>query len=51
MTEGSVGDFLRNMTSEYPFDRFTSNRFAVTNPREMGSRGGIKVEQLLSLVE
>jgi len=51
MTEGSVGDFLRNMTSKYPFERSTSSRFVVVNPREMGSRGGIKVEQLLSPVE
>jgi hypothetical protein len=51
MTEGSVGNFLRKMTSEYPFERPTSHRFVVTNPREMGFRGGIKVEQLLSPAE
>lgn len=51
MTEGSVGKFLQNMTSEYPFERPTSHRFVVANPREMGFRGGIKVEQLLSHAE
>jgi hypothetical protein len=51
MTEGSVGNFLRNMTSEYPFERPTTHRFVVANPREMGFRGGIKVEQLLSPAE
>ena len=48
MTEGEVGNFLRNMSAINPFIRPLTKRFVVANPREMGQRGGIKVEQLIS---
>lgn len=48
MTHGKVGDFLRNVSAINPFIRPVSKRFLVANPREMGQRGTIKVEQLIS---
>jgi len=48
MTEGEVGNFLRNMSAINPFIRPLTKRFVLANPREMGQRGGIKVEQLIS---
>src|SRR5271168_5111126 len=48
MTEGEAGNFLRNMSAMNPFIRPLTKRFVVANPREMGQRGGIKVEQLVS---
>jgi hypothetical protein len=48
MTKGQVGDFLRNISAASPFVSRVTKRFVVANPREMGQRGGIKVEQLIS---
>ena len=48
MTQGEVGDFLRKMSAANPFIRPVTKRFVIANPREMGQRGGIKVEQLVS---
>jgi hypothetical protein len=48
MTSGSVGQFLDNVSSAHPFIRPLSTSFLIANPREMGQRGDIKVEQLIS---
>lgn len=48
MTHGQVGHFLRNMSAINPFVRPVTKRFVIANPREMGQRGDIKVEQLIS---
>ena len=48
MTHGQVGDFLRTMSTINPFVRPMTKRFVIANPREMGQRGGIRVEQLVS---
>lgn len=48
MTQGEVGNFLRDMTAINPWIRPLTKRFVIANPREMGERGGIKVEQLVS---
>jgi len=48
MTQGEVGDFLRNMTAINPWIRPLTKKFVIANPHKMGQRGGIKVEQLVS---
>jgi hypothetical protein len=48
MTSGTVGHFLRNVSSVHPFFRPITKSFLIANPREMGQRGDIKVEQLIS---
>jgi hypothetical protein len=51
MTSGKVGEFFRNLsnTYEYPgIPRAVTRAFVIANPREMGERGDIKVEQLIS---
>ena len=49
MTHGLVGDFLQNVSRINPFISRVTKRFLIANPREMSQRGGIKVEQLISL--
>jgi hypothetical protein len=48
MTSGSVGEFLRNVSSIRGFPRPVTKSFVIANPREMGERGDIQVEQLMS---
>jgi hypothetical protein len=48
MTSGHVGQFLRKYTTGPPFPRPLTQSFVIANPREMGERGDIQVEQLIS---
>jgi hypothetical protein len=51
MTSGKISEFFQNLanTYEYPgIPRAITKTFVIANPREMGERGDIKVEQLIS---
>jgi len=48
MTQGLIGEFLTTISSNPPFTAPTTRSFLIANPREMGQRGGIKVDQLVS---
>jgi len=48
MTQGLIGEYLTNISSKPPFTAPITRSFVIANPREMGQRGGIKVEQLIS---
>jgi hypothetical protein len=48
MTDGQVGEFIRNMSTTSPIVKPITKRFLIANPREMDQRGNIKVEQLMS---
>lgn len=48
MAEGLIGEYLSDVSSRAPFTTPVTKSFVVANPREMGPRGGIKVEQLIS---
>jgi hypothetical protein len=48
MTQGLIGEYLRNISSKSPFTTPVTESFVIANPREMGQRGDIKVEQLIS---
>jgi len=48
MTHGETKDFLRDITSHAPSSQFQNVKFVISNPREMGRRGDVTVEQLLT---